>query len=178
MATGLVQRELAGGAGNMAAVIDFLLNKDGDEASTDTVTSPAFSTTKVLTAASVIVAPLATFLAKVIEGESFNLAPVHVVATILGLLAFVAILGAADVLARSYASAAQHEADAAVTRRDSDQLITFAKPLRATVNAPNSDPEVDVLAIAGGATLHYLVKQEDGTIAWTLGEKVRLLGAS
>ena len=165
----------------MTGVVDFFKNtatKDGDGKSVDmAVSSPAFSITKVLTAASVIVAPLATLVTKVFA-KDFHPGPTHVVALTIGLLAFIGVLASADVLARSIAASAQARGDAMAKSRDSENIIAFDKPLRATLVDAKTDPIVHVLAATGGAQAHFLIKKQDGSLTWALAEKVRILEAA
>lgn len=164
----------------MAALGDFFLNKTtegGKSKPVDAaVDAPAFSLTKVLTAGAVIIPPLGTLLVKLLQGEEFKLEPVHVVVLIVALLGFVAILASADVLARAIAAGSQSRAEAMTKLRDSENLISFATPLRATLNDAATDPEVRVLAATGGSCAHFLIKKKDDTVTWTLAENVRMLG--
>lgn len=165
----------------MAVLGDFFLNKTTEAGGNKTaaesaVTSPAFSLTKVLTAGAVVVAPLGTFLVKAIEGKDFKFAPVHIVVLIVGLLGFVAVLASADVLARAIATGSQSQAEASAKLRDTENLIPFPTPIRATLKDADVDPEVRVLAATGGSCAHLLIKKKDDSITWTLAENVRILG--
>jgi hypothetical protein len=80
--------------------IKFLLNRD---ASATKVSAPAFSITKDLATTAIILGPLTTALVGWLG--SAHLTDGQYVTLTLALVAFIAILGAADVLARSYVTA-------------------------------------------------------------------------
>ena len=77
-----------------------------------------------------VIAPLGTVLVNVIEGDDFTLEPVHVMVLIVGLLGLWHLLASADVLARAMAAGSEAEAKAMAQRRDAENLIPFALPLR------------------------------------------------
>ncbi|MEA2703620.1 MAG: hypothetical protein QOD63_1565, partial [Actinomycetota bacterium] len=114
---------------------------------------------------------------KIVQGKDFKPGAGHVVALIVGLLGFVAILASADVLARAIAAGAQGRSDAMAQLRDTENLIPFSTPLRATLQRNGTDPEVTVLAATGGSCAYYLIKNDDDSLVWTPAEKVRVLGA-
>ena len=101
----------------------FLLNQGSDAEAAAVVKAPAFSLTKVMIAGAVIVTPVATFLAEKLNRG--GLEGIHLVVLGVGLLAFLAIIVAADVLARGVAVAAAKNAEAAATSiRQSNALKT------------------------------------------------------
>lgn len=93
----------------MGKSIDFLLNLKAPDADT-VVTAPAFSLTKVLASAAIVVGPLATYLVDRFSKVSFS--SWQIVSLAVALLVFLAITAAADVLGRSIAAAAKVKADA------------------------------------------------------------------
>jgi hypothetical protein len=164
----------------MTALTNFFLNKTTEGGTTmpasATVSSPAFSITKVLTAGAVVIAPLGTVLVKIIQGKDFKPTPDQVVTLIIGLLGFVALLASADVLARAIGAGADSRATAMAQLRDSENLIPFATPMRATLKDAATDPEVRVFAATGGSCAHFLIKKPDDSITWVLADNVRVLG--
>jgi hypothetical protein len=121
----------------IATLTRFLLNTGAQKTG---VTTPAFSLTKVLASTAIVVGPLVTLLVGWLGGA--NLTDGQYVTLTIALLAFVAILAAADVLARAYASA-----------HTSRHLYTFEHPVRA--HYENSD--VSVLGAIDANTLIVLV---------------------
>jgi hypothetical protein len=150
----------------MAGPIGWLTNAQSD-ATQDPVSSPAFSLTKVLASGAVIITPIATLLIKWLGDDSFNWHAVHIVALALGLLGFLAITASADVLARGIS------AGATPSHLDVTNIVQFDKPLRAALK-DNNATEVEVLAVVAGRTSYYLVKGEDGNIAWKPTSFVRV----
>jgi len=80
--------------------VKLLLNQGS---TTDVVDAPAFSLTKVLATAALILTPVVSYLVKWLEIADFSES--QVVTLIVAVLALLAILGAADVLARALATA-------------------------------------------------------------------------
>lgn len=83
----------------MSEIADFFTNKNATDAD---VGSPAFSITKVLTTAALVIAPVVTVVTASVSSLDFTSGQVVVLSV--ALMAFVAVLGAADVLARAIAS--------------------------------------------------------------------------
>jgi hypothetical protein len=161
--------------------ISFLLNKDttatGDKPpAADPVTSSAFSLTKVLSSAAVVVAPLAMLLVDKISDLSFSSG--QVVALIVAILGFLAIASAADVLARALANAAGMQAAAATDAAKSraaavdaqskgaeSGLLLLDKPLAARLQSDGL-PKVTVVAVRGGSENRVLVAAGGGKLSW------------
>jgi hypothetical protein len=97
--------------------VDFLLNKETDpaELAKQAVEAPAFSLTKVLGTAALIVAPVATVIVEALG--TIELDAQHYVALAIGLFGFLAVAAAADVVARSVVTAAETNATAAEANR-------------------------------------------------------------
>lgn len=186
----------------MSAIGDFFLNQTTttDDTSNKTVTkpveaavsAPAFSLTKVVTAASVVVTPIGALIVKLIGGKDFKFQPGQVVVLTLGLLGFIAIASSADVLARAIAAgstasgdvakaqaeAAKAQAETVNSQRDTVNLIPFATPLKATFTASDGQAptKVSVLAATGGSSPFYLLKEGD-KLHWMATSKVTITGA-
>jgi hypothetical protein len=153
----------------MTAVDDFFLNK-GEHAENQVVEAPAFSITKVLSAAAIVVTPIATVIVDKIG--DLSLTPANYVALALGVLGFLAITTAADVLARAMATAADSRmkfAQATLAR-----LIPFAAPLDGHEIAEGADPSIKILAAAQGDAPYFLVKKEDDSVKWLPESSVRI----
>jgi hypothetical protein len=165
----------------------------GDSPIPAAVNSPAFSLTKVLATGSAVIGPLAAALADWIGQEDINLQTRDYVTLMLGLLGFLAITGASDVLARAIATGgeatatkARLDSDDARLRRDTENLLAFPKPFNASYVSPGSaqpdgsvsDPtevEIVVLAATGGATTFFLTK-EGQKLRWMAADRVTLSG--
>lgn len=157
-----------------------ILNQGREEE--QVVDAPAFSLTKVLASGAVIIAPLATLLTDFLADA--ELASVHYVALALGLLGFLAVTAAADVLARGIATGASKHADvakrnaeaaaerAAAQEKVADaqfaRLMRFETPLAARRIKVGPDAPIKLLALAQGRTPYYLA-QEGDEVMW-LGE--------
>jgi hypothetical protein len=157
--------------------VQFLTNtdKNGSPVPNVEVEAPAFSITKVLTTASLVLTPLSAVLVNAFEGDDFNFQPWHIVTLTLGVLGFLAITASSDVLAR--ARCARPDAGSAAERRDerdTANLIPFTKPLPGALTDGGREPHVDVLAATGGSKAYFLVKRQNGSIDWLPVDKVEL----
>ncbi len=92
----------------MTNPLQFLLNGEPKKKEEAVVEGPAFSLTKVLTVAAILLLPVVTYIVTYLENAKFTTG--QVTALILGVLAFLAVASAADVLARGIATAAQLQA--------------------------------------------------------------------
>lgn len=142
----------------MEKLINFLMNR-GMNIAKAPVDAPAFSITKVLVAAATSVLPIVVLLITIF-GE-FDFDSTHIVALILGILAFLAIVGAADVLARARASCTPNS-DALAGR----MLLRFDKPLRANKIACGPDTPVNVYAVTQTDGVQYLAGEPGKSPAW------------
>jgi hypothetical protein len=141
--------------------VKFLLNQSAATQDNQVVAASAFSLTKVLAAGAVIVTPIATALVH-------NLAKVplsagNYVALAAAVLGFLAIASAADVLGRSYATAANQRAAAAMTGLA--QVVTFPAPLAGTLVQEGKDQAIQVLASANVGEPVVLAMNGDG-VKW------------
>jgi hypothetical protein len=166
----------------MAGPVDFLLNR-GPDAEKQVVEAPAFSLTKVLGAGAVIITPIATLIADEIQNADFE--PNHFVALALGLLGFLAITAAADVLARAIGSAAKNnlkaaqkgsQAARAQAAASAARLVPFDTPIAAHRVLAGADEPVKVLAAASADDPYFLVQGEDGKVGWVLTSDVKVAG--
>lgn len=147
--------------------VKFLLNQpeDQDELAKQAVEAPAFSLTKVLSTAALIVTPIAAYLVDWLS--DINLTEQHFVALAIGLFGFLAVAAAADVLARSIVTAAETKADA---RAD---FIRFEEPIpaRERIDDRGGHRDVQVLGIRARPKPRYMVTNDDG-ITWKHPSKI------
>jgi len=169
-------------------ITDFFTNEGKEQV----VEAPAFSLTKVLTSGAMIITPVAALLTKWLGDATPS--EWNYVALTLGLLGFLAIAGAADVIARAIATAAESKAKAKTAAAESHakatesqakgaesqakaaaasvaQLVTFTTPLDGRHVLEGTDKAVKVFAVAQGVEPYYLV-QEDSKINWLTGSEV------
>jgi hypothetical protein len=158
---------------------EFFLNTSDSAEKTQVVEAPAFSLTKVLAAAAVIITPLATLL--VDQLSKVNLTGGNYAALVLGVLGFLAITASADVYSRAYATAAKDHATAATAAigtlaAGTGHVVTFKKPLaahRISDKKGVQDVVVEVLASAYVDGPRFLVK-EDTSVSWLPASKVAI----
>jgi hypothetical protein len=134
--------------------ISFLLNRDTTDntpaAGGDPVTSPAFSLTKVLSGAAMVVTPLAMLLVDKVTKLSFTSG--QIVALTVAILGFLAIASAADVVARALAKAAGLQAAAVTTAATSRaQSRTAAADTRAQAWTAAAGARAQAVTAAAGA---------------------------
>jgi hypothetical protein len=151
--------------------IDFILNRSTSEAANQVVTAPAFSLTKVLASAAIIIGPIATLVVDKLS-KSVNLTGGSLVALALGLLGFLAITASADVLARAWATAAEKNAAGAEAGRG--RLVRFATPIDGHRIDGKTNPDVVVIGFAQGNPPRFLVVE--GTTAKWLRQSELTLG--
>jgi len=155
-------------------LFDFLLNKGSEAKRTQAVEAPAFSITKILGVTAVIIAPITTVIVDKIG--TLDMSAWQYVTLALGVLAFMAVLAAADVLARAYATgqvargrayATGEAAKETAARAGAAHLLRFEKPLRAHVRG-KGDEHVDVVAAAEWDEPYFLVvpKQNGRAPKW------------
>jgi hypothetical protein len=148
--------------------IAFLLNQSKEAAQSEVVAAPAFSLTKVLATLAAVVAPIATV---VVDKLDEGLKAQHYVVLAVALLGFLAIITAADVLARAVATSAEKKAAAAAAGMG--HATRFARPLKARRIIPHDeDTEVTVLAAVQADKTYFLVK-EDESLEWLPSSQIR-----
>jgi len=133
--------------------VKLLLNQG---TTTDVVEAPAFSITKVLAAAALVLTPLTAYLAKWLEGAKFTSG--QTVNLIIAVLALLAVLGAADVLARALATArSSYPANP----------IGFEPGIKASWIKPGLDVQVHVIAArTRGSGAEFLVVSDGHNLKW------------
>jgi hypothetical protein len=145
--------------------VSFLLNQGAEQK--QVVSAPAFSLTKVLAAAAVIVTPIATALVN--QAKSVTLSAGNYVVLAAAVLAFLALASSADVLARSIATSATTRASAATA--STAQMVAFATPLDGHRITDGADPAIKVLATAQIGEPVFLVKEGDA-MTWLPTSKI------
>jgi hypothetical protein len=152
--------------------VSVLLNQSGEAKDAQVVQAPAFSLTKVLAAAAVIVTPIAAVL--VDQLKTVNLTAGNYVALAASVLGFLAIASAADVLGRSYATGAKEKATAMTAAAEKSaeaaqaalgQVVTFETPLAGHRIDPGPDVPIEVLATAYSGEPLVLAKEGEA-IKW------------
>lgn len=147
-------------------LIEFITNTktDGTSVEGSAVTAPAFSITKFMTAASVVVTPIAAAVTEALTNGSMQ--AVHHTALALGLLGFLALVSSADLFARAIA----------VRRTESQRtnLLRFSSPLPGQLILDGPDEAVQLLGAVGGAETSFLVKRADDSLEWRPTSEIRL----
>lgn len=134
-------------------LIQFFQNTGDKAKGAQAVTAPAFSLTKVLSAAAIVVAPIATVVVDKIG--KLNLTEWQYVSLALGVLLFLAIAASADVLARAYATGQKARQQLA----PGGHLLPFKEPVDAHIGgqAGEAPVAVDVVALSEGEEPYFLV---------------------
>jgi hypothetical protein len=154
----------------MQSPTEFFLNQ-GTNDEKQVVQAPAFSLTKVLAAGAVIITPLSTLLVEQLKKHD-NFKAGHYVALALGLLAFLAITAAADVLSRGFVTAAKDGGVQAAANMA--RLVPFETPITGLRELPGPDETVKVLAAASGDHPYLLIQGEDDKITWVRAKDVKV----
>jgi hypothetical protein len=161
----------------MQSLAEFFLNQ-GTNSEKQVVEASAFSLTKVLGAGAVIITPLATLLVEQLKKHD-NFKAGHYVALALGVLGFLAITAAADVLSRGFVTAAEKEAKAAKAggvqaAANMARLVPFETPITGLRALSGPDETVKVLAAASGDHPYLLVQGKDDKITWVRAKDVKV----
>lgn len=146
----------------MGAVSKLFLN-EGQEGAV--VEAPAFSITKVMAVVAPLVTALVTWATSQLESVAFTGGQITTI--IVSLVGFLAITGAADVIARGLATSAEK----AATGRG--RWIRFEKPLGATLDMQGPDEKVSVLAASDAQPPEFLCVREDQSLSWEPAAKVK-----
>ena len=149
-------------------LVNFLLNRD----STDTtVSAPAYSITKVLAAGASVVTPLAALLVTQIGSVRFSSA--EIVALIVAVLAFLAIVSTADVVSRSLAAtkagSVSHSLPVPSELSSDGVLFEFFPVRKGILHLDGPDPDVEILA---GRGQQLLIAEPGKRLAWVPQEQV------
>lgn len=142
------------GSNNFASLI---LNRGTEEQ--QVVTAPAFSLTKLLQTAALVLTPLVSLLVKYLADVKFSTWQVTVL--ISAVLAFLAFTASADVLARALATSADKLAQAVKDR--SSEIVPLDPPRNARRAMPGPDKQVQIVAVRAG-TGHFLALQESSLL--------------
>jgi len=150
-------------------LVNFMLNRDSADAS---VKDPAYSLTKVLATGASVVTPLAALLVSRIGSVTFSSA--EIVALIVAVLAFLAVVSTADVVSRSLASA---KASSPVAQslplppevKADGVLFEFVPVRKGILHCDGPDPDVQVLAGRGQL---LLVAEPGKRLVWVPQEQV------
>ncbi|MDQ1695969.1 MAG: hypothetical protein QOJ03_1322 [Frankiaceae bacterium] len=140
-----------------SAISKLLLNR-GSEA--DEIGAPAFSITKVLATGAVVLTPLTTVLVKSLSNVKFSNG--EIVALVIAVLAFCAILGAADVFARAIATAGT----------SSVGYVPLSPGLKGSLKKRGEDTDVNIVATRRNGELGEFLIIDDGGASWVKEEAV------
>lgn len=137
-------------------MLELLTNKGAENVVVD---APAFSLTKVMATVVPLLAVIVTAATDRFANDGFTAG--HVAMMAVSVVGFLAVVTAADVLARAWATAAQSRSPVTVV----------GAGIPATVIKDGVDPKVQVVAISGG---RFLCVQSDGRTTWEVADGVRL----
>lgn len=148
----------------MSGIREFFLN-EGQEDQT-VVQAPAFSITKVMA----VIAPLMTAVVTVVTAQlkDVNFTSGQFVALIVSLIAFLAITGACDVIARGLATSAEKTANAR------GRWVRFDVPLVARLELPGADEDISILAASDADPTEFLCVRQDNSITWEPASQVKI----
>jgi hypothetical protein len=149
-------------------LVNFLLNRDSADTA---VSAPAYSITKVLATGAGVVTPLAALLVSQIGSVAFS--STEIVALIVAVLAFLAVVSTADVVSRSLAStrtgSVSHSLPVAPEAKSDEVLFEFIPVRKGILHQDGPDPDVQILAGRG----HQLLIAEPGKrLAWVPQDQV------
>ena len=150
--------------------LSLLLNSNKED--TAVVQAQAFSLTKVMAVLAPLVTALATWLAGQFKEASFTTG--QITTLLVALIAFLAVTGAADVLARGIATSAQTTASGRM------RMMTFKSPIPGEVDV-NGDGKthMDVTVVAASdADPPELLCLHEGETSWQPVSKVRLVAGT
>ena len=147
--------------GEMMKLSELFLN----EGTPAVVEAPAFSLTKVMAVIAPVVTAVVAYVTTFLSDAEFSTGQVTVL--IVALLGFLAITGAADVLARAVATSAEKSLG---TRAP---LVPFNVPLTATLDLAGRDEDVNVVAARDGQPPQFLCTRADGSLTWKPAAEVK-----
>lgn len=148
----------------MSSVKKLFLN-EGMEAST-VVDAPAFSITKVMAVVAPLVTALVTWATSQLESVEFTSG--QIAAIIASLIGFLAVTGAADVIARGLATSAEKAASSR------GKWVRFGQPLNGRLSLRGADEDVTVLAASDAEPPEYLCLRADKSLRWENASDVRI----
>lgn len=152
----------------MANPLEFFLNTDPTRVESSVVEAPAFSLTKVMAA----VAPLVTVVVAVVTSwinknkETFDARDITVL--IVALLAFLAITGSSDVIARGIAAASDAQADGRL------RMVRFEPPLDGKRDTgAGGHEDIRVVAASDASPPEFLYLGENDKLLWSPADKIK-----
>ncbi|KAB7739771.1 hypothetical protein GA707_20045 [Nostocoides sp. F2B08] len=146
----------------MGAIRELFLNEGQEDKAV--VEAPAFSITKVMAVVAPLITALVTWATSRLESVEFTSG--QITGIIASLIGFLAITGAADVIARGLATSAEK----AATGRG--RWVRFEKPLVAKLSLQGPDEDVAVVAASDADPPEFLCVREDKSLSWEPGSKV------
>jgi hypothetical protein len=167
-------------ARQMMRILKFFLNKETQ----DGVAAPAFSITKVMAAVAPLVTALVAVLTSALGEVDFTATQVTVL--LVALVGFLAITGAADVLARGWVTSAEKAAASAEKVADKEAAsalevaqvpgarsvtwVRFASPLVGRLGPDGTDEHVKIVAASDAEFL--CLHDADAQLSWEPANKV------
>lgn len=149
-------------------LINFLLNRDSSDTA---VSAPAYSITKILATSASVVTPLAALLVTQLGSVTFS--STEIVALIVAVLAFLAVVSTADVLSRSLAAIkagpGSHVLPVAPQAKSDGVLFEFVPVRKGILHRDGPDPDVQILA---GRGQQLLIAEPGKPLAWVPQEQV------
>ena len=127
------------------------------------VGAPAFSLTKVMA----VVAPLITVLVTVATArlKEVTFTEDQLTVIIVALVAFLALTGSADVLARAVATSAEKRAGSVASARRTG-IVRFETALASRLTLPGADEDVKVIAASDETPPQFLCLHGDNALQW------------
>jgi hypothetical protein len=156
--------------------INFLLNKSSNTKDRGgVVDAPAFSLTKVMAVLAPVITGLATVVINWIKKKDFT--PDQLMVIIVALVAFLAITGAADVIARGIAASAKLTSDSTTAAAQARLRMTpLGTTVKAQLHQDGRDKDVTVVAISDGRPAEFLCYDADGALTWNPVDELTLKG--
>jgi hypothetical protein len=120
-------------------IYSFFANKGAEAEEGAVIEAPAFSITKVMAAVAPLLTAGTTWAVSTLGDTKFNSGQIS--AIIIALIGFLAVTGAADVLARAVATAAEK-------RSTVGRMVPLEKPIEATIDRAGRDEIVSIYAVS------------------------------
>ncbi|MDO8143082.1 hypothetical protein [Isoptericola sp. 178] len=151
----------------MTNLWQFFTNTDEEAQQADVVQAKAFSLTKVVGVLAPVITAAGTWAVNQLELVSFS--PGQVAAIIIAVIAFWAVITAADVMARGMATSAEKTANGRL------HMVTFKHPVASRLENGTRDEKVTVVAFADADPPQFLVVHDpDKRATWEMSDKVEL----
>ena len=149
----------------------FFMNSSPDTKQGQVVEAPAFSLTKVMAVAAPVITAVVTVALAGLRDIEFRSG--QVVTLIVALIAFLALTGSSDVLARAIATAAEKRSAHLAKRGPKPGTAVLHKPLPAKLILTGQDEDVQVLAASTSDPATYLCLRADNTAEWLESKDLR-----